>query len=62
MNTSVGLEETFGSTCHGAGRAMSRHKARAKITYEGVLNALDERGIRYVDSSHDVYDPSFKNT
>ncbi len=43
--TDVAMEETFGSTAHGAGRQMSR--AGAKRTYRGeeVLKLLKSRGI-----------------
>ena len=43
--TERGMATTFGSTCHGAGRATSRVKSRRTITYEGVLGNLRERGI-----------------
>ena len=39
------MAETFGSTCHGAGRAQSRNKSRNKLSYEQVLDALKTRGI-----------------
>ena len=38
-------EETFGSTCHGAGRLMSRHQALKKWRGEQVVNELKNRGI-----------------
>jgi tRNA-splicing ligase RtcB len=43
--TSLGMEETFGSTCHGAGRALSRAKSRRNLDYMDVLKALEEKGI-----------------
>lgn len=43
--TDKGMEETFGSTCHGAGRAMSRNKSRKQLTHTEVLNDLKEKGI-----------------
>eukprot|EP00899_Mesostigma_viride_P002207 jgi/Mesvir1/11988/Mv00297-RA.1 len=43
--TEKGMEETFGSTCHGAGRAQSRAKSRDKLDYHTVLNNLKEKGI-----------------
>ncbi|EWM25480.1 trna-splicing ligase [Nannochloropsis gaditana] len=43
--TDKGLEETFGSTCHGAGRAQSRNKSRKTLEYTEVLAALEEKGI-----------------
>lgn len=35
--TQTGMEETFGSTCHGAGRAQSRNASRRKLEYLEVL-------------------------
>ena len=39
------MKETFGSTCHGAGRALSRAKSRRNIDYQDVLNKLEAKGI-----------------
>ncbi len=38
-------EETFGSTCHGAGRIMSRHQALKKWRGEQVVRDLKDKGI-----------------
>ena len=35
-----GMAETFGSTCHGAGRAQSRNRSRNNLSYEDVLASL----------------------
>lgn len=43
--TQQGMEETFGSTCHGAGRALSRAKSRRNLDYMDVLRTLEEQGI-----------------
>lgn len=43
--TERGMEETFGSTCHGAGRARSRNNSRNKLDYQQVLDALKTKGI-----------------
>mmetsp|Transcript_36991 Transcript_36991/g.103313 ORF Transcript_36991/g.103313 Transcript_36991/m.103313 type:complete len:102 (-) Transcript_36991:16-321(-) len=43
--TDQGMEETFGSTCHGAGRASSRAKSRRTLGYEDVLAKLAAKGI-----------------
>uniref|UniRef100_A0A1L8DAT5 RNA-splicing ligase RtcB homolog n=1 Tax=Nyssomyia neivai TaxID=330878 RepID=A0A1L8DAT5_9DIPT len=43
--TEQGMQETFGSTCHGAGRALSRAKSRRNLDYQDVLNKLNEMGI-----------------
>ncbi len=39
------MADTFGSTCHGAGRAMSRHKARKSAHGRNVAQELLERGV-----------------
>lgn len=38
-------EEAFYSTCHGAGRTMSRHEAIRKISGEEVVKNLEKKGI-----------------
>jgi tRNA-splicing ligase RtcB len=38
-------EEAFFSTCHGAGRTMSRHAAMRRARGEEVVRKLEERGI-----------------
>jgi len=43
--TEKGMQTTFGTTCHGAGRALSRSKARRKLDYKGVLDKLSDLGI-----------------
>ena len=43
--TEKGMRETWGSTCHGAGRARSRHAARKDLSFEDVVGQLKERGI-----------------
>jgi tRNA-splicing ligase RtcB len=43
--TQRGMELTFGSTCHGAGRVMSRHEALKDIRGSDVKRQLLERGI-----------------
>lgn len=43
--TEKGFRETWGSTCHGAGRAMSRNKSRKNLDYRDVLDVLKEKGI-----------------
>ena len=43
--TEKGMRETFGSTCHGAGRAASRAKSRRTLDYQEVLSNLEKKGI-----------------
>jgi tRNA-splicing ligase RtcB len=39
------MQETFGSTCHGAGRSKSRHAAKKEITAEELIRVLKDKGI-----------------
>lgn len=43
--TDKAMEDTFGSTCHGAGRVLSRSSAKRKYRGENVKKELKERGI-----------------
>ena len=45
LRGTIEAEETFGSTCHGAGRVMSRHEATRKWRGEAVMNMLKQKGI-----------------
>jgi len=45
VGTDEALDRSFGSCCHGAGRAMSRHAARAAQAGAEVRRALTARGI-----------------
>jgi tRNA-splicing ligase RtcB len=38
-------EETFGSTCHGAGRVLSRNEAIRRWRGEDIVNQLKNKGI-----------------
>ena len=46
VGTEKAMEETFGSSCHGAGRAMSRHAAKKSTTAEQLIQELKEKGIQ----------------
>jgi tRNA-splicing ligase RtcB len=64
--TSRAMERTFGSTCHGAGRVMSRSKAKKALSGQEVKKALENEGIivrapsvgAIVDEAPEVYKPS----
>jgi tRNA-splicing ligase RtcB len=45
VGTEGAMKETFGSTCHGAGRAMSRKKARKEMPGHQLMNELSTHGI-----------------
>ncbi|MDD1687131.1 RtcB family protein [Methanoregula sp.] len=64
--TATAMEKTFGSTCHGAGRVMSRSQAKKKMTGKEVTENLLKQGIivraphdnAIADEAPDVYKPS----
>ena len=43
--TQRGMETTFGSTCHGAGRVKSRAKSRRELDATEIQRKLAEAGI-----------------
>jgi len=45
VGTDGAFKETFGSTCHGAGRRLSRHKAKELARSRNVPRELEARGI-----------------
>jgi tRNA-splicing ligase RtcB len=45
VGTERAMSETFGSTCHGAGRVLSRGAARRGIRGSDIIRELESRGI-----------------
>lgn len=64
--TAMAMEKSFGSTCHGAGRVMSRSKARKSLKGKEVRDSLASEGIlvrapsigALADEAPEVYKPS----
>jgi tRNA-splicing ligase RtcB len=64
--TATAMEMSFGSTCHGAGRVMSRTQAKKKISGREIAAGLAKRGIlvrapneaAIADEAPEVYKPS----
>jgi tRNA-splicing ligase RtcB len=50
VGTQKALDETFGSSCHGAGRVLSRHQAKKAAKGRAIVRELEDRGI-YVQSA-----------
>jgi tRNA-splicing ligase RtcB len=46
VGTQTSMQRTFGSTCHGAGRVMSREKAKKQVRGETLRQELEAEGIR----------------
>ncbi len=45
LGTQKAMEETWGSTCHGAGRVLSRHQAIRQARGRSILRELEDKGI-----------------
>jgi tRNA-splicing ligase RtcB len=45
VGTELAMKETFGSTCHGAGRLQSRTAAKRQLSGREVLQSLQSSGI-----------------
>ena len=43
--TDTAMKETFGSACHGAGRALSRHEAKRTFRAEDLIKDLEKKNI-----------------
>jgi len=51
LGTEGAYAETFGSTCHGAGRRMSRRQAKKEARSRNLRDEFDQRGIQVRASS-----------
>jgi len=45
LGTEKAMKETFGSTCHGAGRVMSRHQAIRQAKGRSISREMEDKGI-----------------
>ena len=50
--TEQAMVETFGSTCHGAGRVMSRTKAKNAAKGRALFREMEERGVFVMSAGH----------
>jgi tRNA-splicing ligase RtcB len=46
VGTETSMQHSFGSTCHGAGRMMSRTKAKKTVRGSQLIRELEAQGIR----------------
>ena len=51
LGTEGAMEQTFGSTCHGAGRVLSRKKAKKAAQGRSIKNELEDMGVFVMASS-----------
>ncbi|HET9986637.1 MAG TPA: RtcB family protein [Longimicrobiales bacterium] len=52
VGTAAGYAETYGSACHGAGRRMSRHKAKELVRNRHLREEFREQGIEVRAASY----------
>ena len=52
VGTKGAMEKTFGSTCHGAGRLMSRNEAKRRAHGRNIESELKGQGITVIGASH----------
>jgi tRNA-splicing ligase RtcB len=52
--TQTAMEETFGSTAHGAGRILSRSQAKKDYNPEDIVNNMESNGIKVKATSKNV--------
>lgn len=52
--TETAMEETFGSTAHGAGRILSRSKAKKDYDADEITQDLESKGIKIKATSKHV--------
>jgi tRNA-splicing ligase RtcB len=45
LGTEKGMVDAFGSTCHGAGRVMSRHQAKKSARGRAIWREMEDKGI-----------------
>jgi tRNA-splicing ligase RtcB len=45
VGTELAMKQTFGSSCHGAGRQLSRHAAKKQHPAETVIKDMQDKGI-----------------
>lgn len=50
--TDLAMKETFGTTCHGAGRLKSRQEALRSVVFSDLLKSLEAKGIVAMASGH----------
>lgn len=54
VGTPLAMEETWGSTCHGAGRVLSRSKAIKAARGRSIIKELEQKGILVIAKGRDT--------
>jgi tRNA-splicing ligase RtcB len=56
VGTETAMAETFGSSCHGAGRRLSRRRAKKEARRRNLVQELAEQGILVRAASRSTVD------
>jgi tRNA-splicing ligase RtcB len=56
-----GNPESFTSASHGAGRCMSRKKAKEKFKFRAIQKDLEQKGVRVLSAGSDEVPGVYKN-
>lgn len=54
VGTQKAMSETFGTTCHGAGRLKSRHEAKRTTEYRQLISDLQAKGVVVMAAGHET--------
>ena len=54
VGTDSAMQQTWGTVCHGAGRMMSRARAKKEHGFEGLQQLMRERGVVMMSQGHDT--------
>jgi tRNA-splicing ligase RtcB len=57
----LGNAESLNSAAHGAGRLMSRTKAKVTFNWKGVQDSIDRKGVRVLSAGIDEVPGVYKN-
>ena len=54
VGTEGAMKQTWGTVCHGAGRMMSRARAKKEGSFQDLQRELDERGVVMMSQGHNT--------
>jgi tRNA-splicing ligase RtcB len=52
VGTEGAMEQTWGTVCHGAGRMMSRARAKKERSFQQLQQEMDDRGVVMMAQGH----------
>ncbi len=52
VGADAAMQQTWGTVCHGAGRMMSRARAKKEHSFQDLQRLMDERGVVMMSQGH----------